>query len=145
MKSSSNTLTTFHRTSRFSAIVLAGAFMLFATACNKPAEQDKTAASPPATPQKAAANVPHNPLKEAYFGEQHLHTAYSLDAYIGGARLMPADAYRFAKGEAVDVAGVKVQLAKSRSIGLPSPTTPSTWARCIPPWFPGPPATTRTF
>jgi len=36
-------------------------------------------------------------LKEAYFGEQHLHTAYSLDAYIGGARLTPSDAYRFAK------------------------------------------------
>ena len=65
-----------------------------------------------AAPQKPQPTIPHNPLKEAYFGEQHLHTAYSLDAYIGGARLMPADAYRFAKGEAVEVGGVKVQLAK---------------------------------
>ena len=51
-------------------------------------------------------------MKNAYFGEQHLHTAYSLDAYVGGARIMPADAYRFAKGETVEVGGVKVQLAK---------------------------------
>jgi hypothetical protein len=47
----------------------------------------------------AAADVPSNPMKEAYFGETHLHTAYSLDAYIGGTRLTPDDAYRFAKGE----------------------------------------------
>ena len=46
-----------------------------------------------------------NPMKEAYFGEQHVHTAYSLDAYIGGARLTPDGAYRFAKGEEVEVGG----------------------------------------
>ena len=42
-----------------------------------------------------------NPLRNAYFGETHMHTAFSLDAYIGGTRLMPAEALRFAKGEAV--------------------------------------------
>jgi len=45
--------------------------------------------------------VPHNPLRNAYFGETHVHTAMSLDAYIGGNRLMPSDSLRFAKGEAV--------------------------------------------
>ena len=48
--------------------------------------------------------------RHAYFGEQHLHTAYSLDAYIGGARLTPSDAYRFAKGGEVEVSGVKFRL-----------------------------------
>ena len=47
------------------------------------------------------AAVPENPLKDAYFGETHVHTSFSLDAYIGGARLTPFDAYRFAKGEDV--------------------------------------------
>ena len=37
----------------------------------------------------SSATIAQNPLKEAYFGEQHIHTAYSLDAYIGGTRLTP--------------------------------------------------------
>lgn len=51
------------------------------------------------------AAVPENPMKEAYFGETHVHTSYSLDAYIGGNRLSPDMAYRFAKGETVTVHG----------------------------------------
>lgn len=41
------------------------------------------------TVEKTAADIPRNPLKNAYFGETHLHSAYSLDAYIGGARKTP--------------------------------------------------------
>jgi hypothetical protein len=52
------------------------------------------------------AVVKENPLKEAYFGETHVHTSFSLDAYIGGARLTPFDAYRFARGEDVSVNNV---------------------------------------
>jgi hypothetical protein len=52
------------------------------------------------------AVVPENPLKNAYFGETHVHTSFSLDAYIGGARLTPFDAYRFAKGEDVSINAV---------------------------------------
>jgi hypothetical protein len=47
----------------------------------------------------------YNELRNVYFGETHMHTAYSLDAYIGGNRLTPADAYRFARGAAVTVNG----------------------------------------
>jgi len=36
-----------------------------------------------------------------YFGDTHLHTAYSADAGLAGNRLGPDAAYRFAKGEAV--------------------------------------------
>ncbi len=51
-----------------------------------------------------------NMLRDAYFGETHMHTAMSLDAYIGGTRLMPEDAYRYAKGEAVTLPdGTKAQ------------------------------------
>ena len=45
--------------------------------------------------------IEHNPLRNAYFGETHMHTAFSLDAYIGGARLMPADALSYARGNPV--------------------------------------------
>ncbi len=46
--------------------------------------------------------------RHAYFGETHLHTSYSLDAYLGGTRLTPSDSYRYAKGEAVTVNGKEV-------------------------------------
>ena len=50
-------------------------------------------------------NVPTNQLKEAYFGEQHVHTGVSMDAFIAGNRLTPDDAYRFAQGEEIMVNG----------------------------------------
>jgi hypothetical protein len=43
----------------------------------------------------ANRNFPERPL----FGDTHLHTAVSFDAGMLGTTLMPADAYRFAKGE----------------------------------------------
>lgn len=42
--------------------------------------------------------------KNAFFGELHLHTAYSLDAYQIGTKLDPFGAYRFARGEEVETA-----------------------------------------
>ena len=58
------------------------------------------------------AAVPANPLKDAYFGETHVHTSYSLDAFIGGNRITPDDAYRFAKGETVIVNGNEHDIGK---------------------------------
>ncbi|SDZ84514.1 Protein of unknown function [Microbulbifer marinus] len=40
-----------------------------------------------------------------YFGNFHVHTSYSFDAVTNGATTTPADAYRWAKGEAIS-AGV---------------------------------------
>jgi hypothetical protein len=38
----------------------------------------------------------------AYFGDTHIHTNYSMDAFMaGGVRTTPDDAYRYAKGEAI--------------------------------------------
>jgi len=45
--------------------------------------------------------IPINPEREAYFGDLHLHTSYSFDAYLlFGAQVDPPGAYRFARGEA---------------------------------------------
>jgi len=54
----------------------------------------------------ALAQAEPNDLRNAYFGETHMHTAFSLDAYLGGARLSPSDSLRFAKGETVSVNGI---------------------------------------
>lgn len=54
---------------------------------------------------REAAAVPELPLKAAHFGEVHVHTSYSLNTYIGGARLTPSDAYRFARGRTTMING----------------------------------------
>ncbi|MFK7987665.1 MAG: DUF3604 domain-containing protein [Sandaracinaceae bacterium] len=44
-----------------------------------------------------------NPLRNPYFGDLHVHTAVSFDANASGVRTRPRDAYRFARGEALDL------------------------------------------
>jgi Protein of unknown function (DUF3604) len=47
----------------------------------------------------------YNPERNAYFGDLHVHTKLSFDAYIFNVRASPDDAYRFAKGETIGHAG----------------------------------------
>ncbi len=62
-----------------------------------------TAAGTPASAPEGVAptSVPTDPKRNAYFGDLHVHTRYSFDAFIFGTRTSPDDAYRFAKGEAI--------------------------------------------
>ena len=42
-----------------------------------------------------------NPDRNAYYGDLHVHTKYSFDAYVFGVTASPDDAYRYAKGEGI--------------------------------------------
>lgn len=56
----------------------------------------------PSAPESAASSDPPteaNPERNAYFGDLHVHTANSFDAFVLGTTATPEDAYRFAKGE----------------------------------------------
>ena len=57
------------------------------------------------------ANPSTNAERNAYFGDLHVHTDYSFDAYAFGTVSTPYDAYRYAQGEPLQHAsGFTVQL-----------------------------------
>ena len=73
-------------------------FALCCVSCAAPAAWDSGRAPYPgsagASPASAADRV-------ALFGDMHIHTMYSHDAFMGTVRTTPDDAYRFARGEAI--------------------------------------------
>jgi len=55
----------------------------------------------------------HNYPDRVFWGDTHLHTAYSTDAGLFGNRISPDEAYRFAKGEIVTSStGVRARLLR---------------------------------
>jgi hypothetical protein len=60
----------------------------------------------------------HNPLRNLYFGDLHVHTSYSFDAYINAVEVDPFAAYAFARGEAVELPD---DLGGLRSVALERP------------------------
>lgn len=58
---------------------------------------EKVHPAKPAYSPYAGRNFPTRP----FFGDTHLHTAFSMDAGAFGARLGPREAYRFAQGEEI--------------------------------------------
>ena len=50
--------------------------------------------------------IHRDPLRQAFFGDLHTHTAFSLDALGRGGFQTPDDAFRFARGEPIDLSAV---------------------------------------
>ena len=56
---------------------------------------------------------PANPQRNAYYGDLHVHTANSFDAYVFGTMATPDDAYRYAKGQPLaHPSGYQMQLRR---------------------------------
>jgi len=50
----------------------------------------------------AEERVEKNPDRNAYFGEEHIHTSWSVDAWLMGNRITgPDDAYKYAQGQTI--------------------------------------------
>ena len=81
----------------FAAAALAAGLGLILSACSPDA-------SAPSAPSRAGAPEPHvecldrNPLGNPYFGELHVHTTLSFDAWAFDTRAGPDEAYAFARG-----------------------------------------------
>lgn len=65
--------------------------------------------------------VERNPLRNPYFGDTHVHTTQSYDAWGQGTRNTPRDAYRFARGEAIGIQPYAVDGKPLRTVQLRRP------------------------
>lgn len=97
-----------------SLAVLLLSFVL--TACAEDSVTEETAPVAPAEAESAATQEmveQEQPVttRQALFGDLHIHTQLSFDAFIFGTRSTPDSAYEYAKGAAIDhPSGFKMQL-----------------------------------
>lgn len=68
-------------------------------ASNKTAPEPTERIDPPTQTVSGVAASGHE--RYAYFGDLHVHTTYSMDAFQFGTLATPDDAYRYAQGEAI--------------------------------------------
>ena len=91
--------------------ICALALLVLAAGCAQEAPAPDEATPDAPAVEEAPAEIVSNPLRNAYFGDTHIHTVLSFDAYLMGTRRTPDEAYDFAKGEAIQhAAGRMMQL-----------------------------------
>ncbi|MXY05025.1 MAG: DUF3604 domain-containing protein [Gammaproteobacteria bacterium] len=82
-------------------------------ACSQPEEPPEAPAAEEAATPTAPPVIESNPNRNPYFGDLHVHTVYSFDAFLFGTRATPDDAYAFAKGGALThAAGIEMKMKK---------------------------------
>lgn len=86
------------------SVILLGVFLpLRSVVAQAESSESASLATPFERTEQRDACDEYAPLKRAYFGDTHVHTALSQDASTQGTRIRPDGAYRFAKGERVDI------------------------------------------
>ena len=84
---------------------IAIAFLAMLGACNK-ADAPKPAPSMTSGGPHGQSDRPAaNPLRNAYFGDTHVHTSWSPDAFTANVRVTPEDAYHYALGDSIPHTG----------------------------------------
>ncbi len=71
--------------------------------------------------EKRADCTHYEAERQPWFGDVHVHTTYSFDAWGQGTRNDPFDAYRFAKGEPIGIQPYAASGAPQRSVRLRRP------------------------
>ncbi|MEZ5953866.1 MAG: DUF3604 domain-containing protein [Hyphomonas sp.] len=93
-------------------LALASASLFVLAACGTDTSTDAAKETLAAAEPAVTMDAPADPsARVALFGDLHVHTGQSFDAFIANVRATPDDAYRFAKGEKLHIeAGYDIQL-----------------------------------
>src|SRR5580704_1856187 len=78
------------------------------TACNN-ASNETPSSTDSSTVKSIADSIATNPERNCYFGDLHLHTSLSCDAFLFGAKSFPENSYQYAMGEEQDYMGGKIK------------------------------------
>jgi hypothetical protein len=62
----------------------------------------------PRARDEAGRCASHEPLRQAFFGDLHVHTSWSMDAFVFESEATPDDAYRFAQGATLELQGGRI-------------------------------------
>jgi len=95
---------------------------VLAGGCSRQAPSPATPSTPATPASSVASEAPAapaasdrpaaNPDRNAYFGDVHVHTGWSFDAFTNGSRTTPTDAYAWAQGQEITNSGMggKIQI-----------------------------------
>jgi hypothetical protein len=86
--------------------LLAFAVVLALASCSEspPSTTPTPPAASPAAPAPPERPAP-NPDNDVYFGDVHVHTGWSFDAFTNGSKTTPMDAYAWAQGKSITGSG----------------------------------------
>ena len=75
--------------------------LLLLLSCSEQQKPAPTAKAKETATSSEATSAGYNKNRNAYFGDLHVHSSWSFDAFIYNVRTSPEDAYRFGKGEMI--------------------------------------------
>jgi len=81
------------------------ALLVTLAACTRSQETPASMTMTSGGPHGQADRPARNSLRNAYFGDTHVHTSWSPDAFMSNVRVTPDDAYHYALGDSIPHVG----------------------------------------